>query len=372
MGIHTSLVKKRVRNGVTRLIIDFHFTNKSGERVRFVRHAELQTRDGAEKEAARYHERAILTGDPEPVERSTMTLSLFYESVFKPKVLPLYRKNTRIRYEALWRQRVEREFGAKRLHEIDEADFRRFARSIELEKRKAKGPVAFLRTLLREAAQHGIIETAPRVPAGIIKDAKKLPSAPTLAEVEALILKASGWLRLALALGVYAGLRSGEIRALRIGDIDLDGGAIRIVRALSDDEEEAPKGDKERTVPVVPQLAEILGPAIEGKPAAERVLLTRLGTTPRRQHVLGKLVELQRRLGTRRTWSVHALRHAFCSHLVRVGIGVEAVRALAGHSSIRVTNRYVHATGADLQGAMGRGFRRPVGDWPVTGGVDGS
>ena len=81
MGILTSLVKKRVRNGVTRLIIDFHFTNKSGERVRFVRHAELQTRDGAEREAARYHERAILTGDPEPVERSTMTLSFTARSL---------------------------------------------------------------------------------------------------------------------------------------------------------------------------------------------------------------------------------------------------------------------------------------------------
>ena len=71
--------------------------------------------------------------------------------------------------------------------------------------------------------------------------------------------------------------------------------------------------------------------------------------------MLSKLVALQEREGARQTWSVHALRHAFCSHLVR---GVEAVRALAGHSSIRVTNRYVHATGADLHGAMARGFRR--------------
>jgi site-specific recombinase XerD len=72
------------------------------------------------------------------------------------------------------------------------------------------------------------------------------------------------------------------------------------------------------------------------------------------------VVALQRSLGAEREWSVHALRHAFCSHLVRVGIGVEAVRALAGHSSIRVTNRYVHATGADLQGAMARGFAPSV------------
>jgi integrase len=183
-----------------------------------------------------------------------------------------------------------------------------------------------------------------------------------LAEIQELIASSSGWIRIALGLGVYAGLRSGEIRALRVGDIDLDAGILRVVRTLSGDEEEQPKGDKERIVPVAPQLAEILRGAIEGKKADERVVLTGRGTTPCRQHVLSRFVELQVRAGARKKWSVHALRHAFCSHLVRVGIGVEAVRALAGHSSIRVTNRYVHATGADLQGAMDRGFRQAVGD----------
>ena len=99
------------------------------------------------------------------------------------------------------------------------------------------------------------------------------------------------------------------------------------------------------------------------------VVLTGRGTTPRRQHVLSNLVALQVRLGSKRTWSVHALRHAFCSHLVRVGTGVEAVRALAGHSSIRVTNRYVHATAVDLQSAMDRGFGR--GNRVVTGSETG-
>jgi len=67
-------------------------------------------------------------------------------------------------------------------------------------------------------------------------------------------------------------------------------------------------------------------------------------------------VNFQVRLGAKRTWSVHALRHAFCSQLVRVGTGVEAVRVLAGHSSTAVTNRYVHANAADLRGAMQMGF----------------
>jgi integrase len=356
MGVQTNLVKKRTRNGRVRWIIDFYYSNKTGERVRLVRHAELQTRDGAEKEAARLQERAVLTGDPDAERRDVPTVGAFYEDTFAPKVLPLYRKNTRVRYQALWRQRVQREFGAKRLDEIKEADLRGFARSIELERRKPKGPVAFVRTLLREAAQLGLIEEAPRLPPGVLKEAKKLPAAPTLPEVENLIANAGGWVRLALALGVYAGLRSGEIRALQVGDIDLEARLIRVVRTLSEDEEQEPKGEKERTVPVIPQLREVLCDAVAGKAPSARLVVTGNGTTPRRQHVLANVVALQRRLGMDRVWSVHALRHAFCSHLVRMGIGVEAVRALAGHSTIGVTNRYVHATGADLQGAMSRGF----------------
>jgi integrase len=320
MGVQTNLVKKRTRNGHVRWIIDFYYSTKNGERMRFVRHAELQTRDGAEKEATRYHERAVLTGTPELEHKDVPTLRDFYRQTFEPKVLPLFRKNTRVRYQALWRQRVDKAFGAERLDAITQADLRGFVRSIELEKRTAKGPVAFVGTLLREAAQLGLIDEAPRLPPGVLKEAKKLPAAPSLAEVEHLIAKASGWVRVALGLGVYAGLRSGEIRALQARDVDLDTCLIRVVRTLSEDEEEEPKGDKERTVPVVPQPSK--------------------GTTPRRQHVLSRVVEHQRRLGMARIWSVHALRHAFCSHLVRVGVGVEAVRALAGHSSIQVTNRY--------------------------------
>jgi hypothetical protein len=88
-------------------------------------------------------------------------------------------------------------------------------------------------------------------------------------------------LRIALALGVYADLRSGEIRALEVGDVDLEGSLIRVVRTLSDDDEDA-QGEKERMVPIVPQLAEILAPAIGNRSAHARIVVTSRGTTPRR------------------------------------------------------------------------------------------
>jgi hypothetical protein len=105
MGVATSLVSKRVRRGRTRWVIDFFYVNTNGERVRFRQDAELQTRDGAAKEAREVHERAILTGSPEKERVApVVTLEHFYKKTFKPEALPLFRKNTRTRYEALWRQ----------------------------------------------------------------------------------------------------------------------------------------------------------------------------------------------------------------------------------------------------------------------------
>jgi integrase len=56
----------------------------------------------------------------------------------------------------------------------------------------------------------------------------------------------------------YTGLRVGEATALRVRDIDLDRGRIRVVRTLSDVGgqlvEESPKTHQHRSVPIAPLL----------------------------------------------------------------------------------------------------------------------
>ncbi len=50
--------------------------------------------------------------------------------------------------------------------------------------------------------------------------------------------------------------------------------------------------------------------------------------------------------------SFHSLRHYFITELVRRGVGLEAVRTLAGHSKLDMTQRYAHATADDLRAAI--------------------
>ena len=62
--------------------------------------------------------------------------------------------------------------------------------------------------------------------------------------------------------------------------------------------------------------------------------------------------------------SFHSLRHYFLSAMVRGGANLEAVRELAGHSKLLTTQRYLHASGADLRDAVSRlpGNAKPLGN----------
>jgi integrase len=169
------------------------------------------------------------------------------------------------------------------------------------------------------------------------------------------------WLRTALGLAAYAGLRMGEARALEVRDIDLAGDRILVRRAFSEDQVLSPKSSHERVVPLLPELRSILAEASRNKLPAARLVTDPRGRTPNRQGVLSALRALQNRHGLPPR-SFHSFRHYFCTMLVRGGAPVEAVRRLAGHSNLATTQRYVHADDEDLRAAIGR----LTGNWRET------
>jgi integrase len=130
--------------------------------------------------------------------------------------------------------------GDKRVGAIGAAVVRTFMATVAKRGIQARGPVNLLRTLLTAAVETGALEGMPDLPkpppAG-----RKLPSAPSTEEVEAMLAKAEGWLRVAIALAAFAGLRQGEMRALEVRDVDLKAGVINVRRALSENAPVAPK-----------------------------------------------------------------------------------------------------------------------------------
>ena len=352
MGVRSDGIRKVTRGSKPRWVIDFRYRDRDGREQRYRRDAHTQTAAGARAEAARLMEQAASTGSLE-LRAPSPLFSEFVEATFRPVYMPTRcRPNTRERYEALFKQGVMAEFGHRRLDAIGVREDRAYAAKLAARGIQARNHLSVVRTVLRAAVEFGVLDALPDFPP-LPRQSKKLPDAPSDEDVAALLTNAVGWLRTGISLSVYAGLRMGEARALEVCDVDFKRDRILVRHALSADEVVPPKSGHERVVPLAPELRVVLEEAVRRKLPHSRVVVNEHGETPRRQRVLGALKRLEQKLRLRE-WSFHSLRHYFCTTLIRRGASVEAVRLLAGHSKLDVTQRNVHATADDLRSAIAR------------------
>jgi integrase len=354
-------IRRVTRSGKLHWVIDFRFTDADGARQRFRRDPSAQLQAVALAEAKRFMARAHETGSPEePVASAAiaktaaraLTFAAFVDGIFSEVFMPKYRPSTRGRYEDLLRQGIREHFGPLRLDAIDGMTFRGYAAKLQRRKVQLKGPLNFVRTILRAAHEAGELKDFPSLPK-LIKQGKKLPDTFTEAELITVYAGAKGWLRTAIWLGGRAGLRMGEVLALEARDVDLATSRLFVRHAMSGNEVLPPKSGDERVVPLFPELAEVLRGAMKSKLPRARVIINERGRTPKRTAVLARFKVLLVKLGVEPR-SFHSLRHSFVTQLIRRGASVEAVRLLAGHSSLKVTERYVHATADDLALAMAK------------------
>lgn len=345
----TEAVRKVRRGGQPRWVIDFSYIDKAGVTHRYRRDARVQSAEGARREARQRQELAQLHGSPEG-RPAAVGFRTFVEGTFATEHMPRFRPSTQRRYLDLLRQRLLEHFGDQSLDAVDGASLQSLAGKLARAGVQAKGAMLLTRTILRAAVESGVIAVAPKVPR-CWSEGRRVPQAPTDIEVDTLVAGARGWLRVAIGLGAYAGLRNGEVRALEVRDVDLVHQRLVVRRSFSDDQITAPKSGHDRVVPIAGPLLPILQTVVANKDPRARVVLNGKGRTPGRQALLTALTNLEARLGIQHR-SFHELRHFFLSALVRRGASVEAVRLLAGHADLKVTQLYVHAQGHELRAAV--------------------
>jgi site-specific recombinase XerD len=162
--------------------------------------------------------------------------------------------------------------------------------------------------------------------------------------------------RALLSLLYGTGIRATECATLRNGQVDFTSLTITV----------RGKGGHERTLPLNPQLADVLrvyaharGPALPTAP----FFRSRFGRALSR----GAIYERVRTWGQRSRVGVplspHRLRHTFATHLVRAGVGLVTIRDLLGHRQITSTQIYLHVTAEDLRHAAAR---HPIGQLLAT------
>lgn len=147
-------------------------------------------------------------------------------------------------------------------------------------------------------------------------------------------------------VGAYAGLRRGELVALRWREVDFVGRKIIVRRALSGETEvRSTKSRLVRQVPLPDQAAaalERLSRRGEFTVTDDYVFASRLG---RRldPSALRRRFERARDAAGLEPLRFHDLRHTYGSLLVAGGIDLPSVKAAMGHSHITTTERYLHA-----------------------------
>jgi integrase len=149
-----------------------------------------------------------------------------------------------------------------------------------------------------------------------------------------------------ILLGGDAGLRRGEILALKWTSIDFTVRCLTIWEGDWDGHVDTPKGGDRRTVPMTNRLAAALKSVRHLK--GDLVFSGSAGERWTKNMVRAALRTICRRAGLRVVGS-HVLRHTFCSHLAMRGAAPKAIQELAGHKSMKVTMRYMHLTASALR-----------------------
>src|SRR5262249_5513354 len=134
-----------------------------------------------------------------------------------------------------------------------------------------------LRSVGKFAVEAKILSLAPTF-LPLPKRGKRVPSAPPASDVAALIDAAScPQQRLVILLAAHAGLRRGEIRALRCGDCELDRDRLVVRLSRYRSHTGTTKSGHEREVPLTPQLrAALLEAGVDKRPRDEYAALSTL------------------------------------------------------------------------------------------------
>lgn len=140
--------------------------------------------------------------------------------------------------------------------------------------------------------------------------------------------------RLMLFTTYAEGLRVSELVHLRTVDIDLERKTVHVHLG---------KGARDRLVPLSDRLESHLRAWWRGHPQTYRLFAGANATAAMHTTSAQRVYQLAKRgAGVTKEGGIHALRHAFATHLLEAGTPLPTIRQLLGHGCISSTMRYLH------------------------------
>jgi integrase len=268
------------------------------------------------------------------------------------------RGTTHRSYEQVMRLHISPYIGAIRIKELADSDIRSMYATLERSK-VSRSMAARCHTVLRAclnlALEEKVIEKSPlstiRRAAPRYKRAAVQPL--TADQVRKLLATARGHrLEAMLHVALDAGLREGEIIALRWTDVDLTAREIFVRRSAQEIDGEitfqAPKTDSgRRRIAISKVTTEALKRRqrlAAKEPKSELVFPDQRGGPQRKSNFIRRVWSVIREgAGLPTSVTFHTLRHTSASLLLVAGINPKIVQERLGHSSVRLTlDTYSH------------------------------
>jgi integrase len=312
--------------------------------------------------------RAALAKSPQ--SRSSLTLEqaawLWLEAAHTGQVRDrsghTYKPGTLREYGRALSLRVLPEFGRLGLSELSRADVQRFVDELlaqDLAPSTIRNTLNPLQAIYRHAVRRDLLAVNPTREVELPADRGRRDRIATAGEAARLLAALPAVDRPIWATAFYAGLRRGELQALRHSDVDLSSSEIEVHRSWDQYEGPIPAKSKAglRTVPIIGVLRGYLEAVHVGDGSAllfgrsSRVPFSPKSISDRAKRAWEQANKQEREAAEKenrepvllRPITLHECRHTFASLLIDAGVNAKAIQEFMGHATIEETfSRYGH------------------------------
>jgi integrase/recombinase XerC len=211
-----------------------------------------------------------------------------------------------------------------------------------LQGRSIQRRLAAVRSFFRFLQREGVVQGNPALEIRAPKATRRLPHTLDVDQMAQLLAhRPTNALELRdlalMELFYSSGLRLSELTGLKLADLDLATGQVRVLG----------KGNRERIAPVGSMAIKALrlwlaARAALAPPEQQALFVGRHGAALGARAVQLRVAELARAAGLPQHLHPHMFRHSFATHLLESSRDLRGVQELLGHANIRTTQVYTH------------------------------
>jgi integrase len=248
--------------------------------------------------------------------------------------------------------------GDMRLSEVQRADVQDLADRLTAEGLSAstvQNTIDPLRVIYRRAIRRDLLTVDPTEGLELRRPSGQRDRIAAPGEAASLLAALPEENRALWATAMYAGLRRGELRALRCSDIDLPSRAIRVTRGWDavEGEQDGKSAAADRRVPILDPLApELAAHLLRTGHTGDELVFGRTITkafvpsTVRSRALAAWKAENERRIAQADdpatadllvSITLHNARHTCASLMIAAGVNAKALSVIMGHATIAMT-----------------------------------